>query len=156
MRRLYFKEALREILEKDDRYDPEAYLFLRQALDYTTNKLNRNRTGQHKHVSGQELLNGLRAHALEQFGPLAKIVLENWGIFSCEDIGEIVFNMVEVGILGRTDEDSKDDFRNGFDFVVAFELPYMPPSKQKAFLDSTEAPISVNPSASSTGNERCG
>jgi uncharacterized repeat protein (TIGR04138 family) len=145
---------LREILEKDDRYEPEAYLFLRQALDYTTSKLNRNRTGQHKHVSGQELLDGFRRHTLDQFGPLSKIVLENWGIFSCEDIGEIVFNMVDVGILGRTEEDNKDDFRNGYDFVDAFEWPFWPPSRQKAYLDSTSSAHPLDPWASSAGHEK--
>ena len=86
----------------------------------------------HRHVTGQELLTGLRHFALDQFGPMAKTVLDYWGIRRCEDFGELVFNMVDKGILGKTAEDSRADFRNGFDFDEAFVHPYRPetPARQ--------------------------
>ncbi len=109
------EKALRSILAKDPRYPIEAYIFVREALDHTM--AIRNKAG---HVRGQELLTGMRALAIEQFGPLTLPVFHNWGVRRTEDIGEIVFNMVEIGILGKTEEDSREDFVDGFDFEDAF------------------------------------
>jgi len=83
-----------------------------------------------RHVSGQELLEGLRRFALDQFGPMAKTVFDHWGVRRCEDFGEIVFNMVEKGILGKTDQDSREDFRGGFDFEEAFVKPFQPSARR--------------------------
>jgi uncharacterized repeat protein (TIGR04138 family) len=82
-----------------------------------------------RHVSGQELLAGIREFALAEFGPMAKTVLNSWGITRTEDFGEIVFNMVEIGLLGRTDKDSREDFANGYDFEEAFRKPFLPSGK---------------------------
>jgi uncharacterized repeat protein (TIGR04138 family) len=85
------------------------------------------------HVSGQELLSGIREFALRQFGPMALTVLEEWGVKRCEDFGEIVFNMIESGLLAKTAEDSRDDFKGGYDFMEAFREPFLPrPGKAKA------------------------
>jgi len=123
-----FIEAIEEIVQRDPRFHRDAYFFVREALDYTVKMLHKNPHGPpaHRHVTGQELLEGLRRYALEQFGPMSKMVLEEWGIKQCEDFGEIVFNMVEKGILGKTERDSRDDFKGGYDFDEAFVRPFQP------------------------------
>ena len=122
----HIEELLSTIIETDDRYTAEAYLFVRQALDYTVHKLNAPR-----HISGQELLDGIRVFALKEFGPITKRVLSEWGIHECVDFGHIVFNLVEGGLLGKTDEDSIEDFSKGYDFDTAFLKPYAPASPKK-------------------------
>ena len=107
--------SLEEIIRKDSRYKQEAYHFCLAALNYTVSKLDKPR-----HVKGRELLEGLKECAREQFGPMARTVLEHWGITSTEDFGHIVFNMVDAGILGKTDSDSIDDFKNGYNFKEVF------------------------------------
>lgn len=120
-------ELLKTILQHDPRYKAEAYAFVRGGLDYTVRRMETPR-----HVSGQELLGGIREYALEQFGPMSKTLLEEWGITRTEDIGEIVFNMVENGLLGKTDEDSREDFAGGYDFEQAFRHPFRPVSSHGA------------------------
>lgn len=114
-------DLLAPILEKDVRYKPEAYLFVREALDHTVRQLEKPR-----HVSGQELLSGIREHALSEYGPVAKRVLLEWGIHECIDFGHIVFNLVNEGLLGKTAEDSIEDFHGGYDFTEAFLHPFRP------------------------------
>jgi uncharacterized repeat protein (TIGR04138 family) len=97
MQEVSFEEALEIITIKDPRYPREAYLFVREALDHTQRTLARDRKDTIRHVSGQELLVGIRDYALAQFGPMAMMVLGEWGIHSCQDFGELVFNMVETG-----------------------------------------------------------
>jgi uncharacterized repeat protein (TIGR04138 family) len=126
MQKADFNEALDQILRADKRYDRDAYLFVREGLDFTLRRLKKATRGQPRHVRGQELLHGLREYALEQFGPLAKTVLEHWGVRRCEDFGEIVFNMVDKAILGKSDEDSREDFKGGYDFDEAFVAPFQP------------------------------
>jgi uncharacterized repeat protein (TIGR04138 family) len=126
MQQLDFQEAVDEILRVDRRYDTDAYQFVREGLDYTLKLLKKQGQGSTRHVRGQELLDGLRQFALDQFGPLSKTVLNYWGVHRGEDFGEIVFNLVEVGILGKTDEDSRDDFKGGYDFEAAFVKPFQP------------------------------
>jgi uncharacterized repeat protein (TIGR04138 family) len=92
-------------------------------------------------VRGQELLDGLRQFALDQFGPLAKTVLNYWGVQRGEDFGEIVFNLVEVGILGKTDEDSRADFKGGYDFDVAFVKPFQPSIKKSSPRDPASSDV---------------
>jgi len=108
--------ALLKVLEGDRRYDPESYSFVMASLDFTTKRL-----GRKGHVTGQELLDGIREYALEQFGPMSRTVLESWGIKSTNDFGEIVFNMINTGMLGKTEQDSKQDFKNRYDFKSAFD-----------------------------------
>jgi len=109
-------EMLDSILQRDRRYDREAYRFVSESLVYAVQK-----SGRIGHVSGRELCRGVRDHAIEQFGRLARTVLEGWGIRRSNDIGEIVFNMVEMGLLRKTDEDRREDFHNVFDFRKAFD-----------------------------------
>lgn len=115
------EELLLGILKRDPRYSIEAYAFVRAGLDFTVRRLEKPR-----HVSGQELLDGIREFALEEFGPMTQTVLNGWGILRTEDIGEIVFNMVESGLLGKTEKDDRADFANGYDFDEAFRKPFLP------------------------------
>ncbi|MEI6631528.1 MAG: Minf_1886 family protein [bacterium] len=112
-----FLTKLEEIIHRDSRYKPDAYEFIMQALLVTQKKLKRS-----GHVSGRELLEGIRELALEQYGPLARVVLEHWGIKTTQDLGEIVFNMIEEGLLGKTEEDSRNDFKDIYDFSKVFDL----------------------------------
>jgi uncharacterized repeat protein (TIGR04138 family) len=129
MQEVNFDEALEQILAKDLRYHRDVYLFLREALDYTQKFIGKENRGQFRHVTGQELLDGIRQFALQQFGPMAVTVFEEWGVRHSRDFGEIVFNMVEIGLLAKTENDTRDDFRNGYDFTDAFRKPYWPASK---------------------------
>ncbi len=129
MQELTFETTLALILAKDPRYQSEAYLFVKEALDYTQKLVVKPSRDEVRHVSGQELLEGIRAFALTQFGPMAPTVFEEWGIRRCEDFGEIVFNLVEIGLLGKTEKDSRADFQNGYDFDAAFRKPFRPEHK---------------------------
>ena|SRR5882757_3308715 len=123
-----FEEVIEQILAKDLRYRRDAYLFVRDALDYTQKAAIRERR-EGLHVTGQELLAGIRDYTLAQFGPMATTVLEEWGITRCEDFGEIVFNVVEAGLFSKTDTDSRNDFQGGYDFGDAFRKPFLPQGK---------------------------
>ena len=112
-------DFLEEITEKDPSYTKEAYVFVLDSLRMLIESLQEAR-----HVSGQELSEGCRHRALELYGPLALSVLDYWGINSTEDIGEIVFNLIKANQLTKTEQDSKKDFKNVFDFEEAFEKNY--------------------------------
>lgn len=116
-------ELMQTILHRDPRYTLEAYGFVRAGLDYTVRRLDNPR-----HVGGKELLDGIREFALSEFGPMTRTVLAGWGITRTEDVGEIVFNMVETGLLGKTEEDRREDFAGGYDFDEAFRKPFQPDS----------------------------
>ncbi len=141
MQKISYSEALAQIVHEDPRYDEQAYLFIREALDYTIGRLEKPSEGPGRHVSGVELLEGIRDFALEQFGPMAFRVLSHWGVLSSEDIGEMVFNLVGKGILGKTERDSRDDFAGGYDFTEAFCDPFRSKrlSKKQATIDSSRS-----------------
>lgn len=129
MHEISLDEVLEQMLVKDARYHRDAYFFVKDALDHTQKVVNKSAQGRLRHVSGQELLGGIREYALSQFGPMVLTVFEEWGIRSCEDFGEIVFNMVEHKLLAKTDQDSREDFKGGYDFEEVFRKPYLPQSK---------------------------
>ncbi|MBI3850243.1 MAG: hypothetical protein HY298_08140 [Verrucomicrobia bacterium] len=138
-----FEEVLEKIVAHDPRYHRDAYNFLREALAYTQKKSGKVTKDKIQHVTGQALLAGIREFALTEFGPMALTVFEEWGVRTCEDFGEIVFNMVESGLLAKTETDSRDDFKGGYDFKEAFHLPFLPTEKKVApKLDSRPARIS--------------
>ncbi len=130
MKNMKVVELINQIISKDNRYTLEAYLFVQEALTYTVNLLEKPRDSKGRHVSGQELLDGIRDFTLNEFGPLSKRVLNEFGIFECIDFGHIVFNLVDSGLLGKTDEDSIEDFSDGYDFDEAFRLPFLPRDRQ--------------------------
>jgi uncharacterized repeat protein (TIGR04138 family) len=129
MQEVNFDATLEIILANDSRFYRDAYLFVREALDFTQKQITKENRGQVRHVSGQELLDGIRQLALQQFGPMTATVFEEWGIKNCRDFGEIVFNMVEANLLAKTENDSRNDFQNGYDFDEAFRKPFWPESK---------------------------
>ena len=106
-----FYKKLEKIIKQDSRYKADAYEFVMQARWFTQKKLNRK-----DHVSGQELLEGIREFGLEQFGPMTKSVFQHWGVESTVDFGEIVFNMVESGLMSKTDNDTREEFKDVFNF----------------------------------------
>src|SRR3954470_22031318 len=126
MQKIGFAEALDSIVATDPRYQRDAYVFLRDALDYTTKQQKKTKGASVRHVAGPELLEGVRQYALKEFGPMVVTVLSYWGIKSCEDIGHMVFNLIGAGIFGKTEEDSIEDFKNVFDFNEAFVKPFEP------------------------------
>jgi uncharacterized repeat protein (TIGR04138 family) len=140
MQSLNFQEVLEQIILADPRYHREAYLFLREALDLTQKRIAAAARKEARHITGQELLVGLREYALGEYGPMAKTVLNEWGVRSCDDFGAIVFKMVDHGLLSKTETDSQADFTPGFDFDEAFCRPFRPtkplsvaaPSSRKA------------------------
>jgi uncharacterized repeat protein (TIGR04138 family) len=117
--RINFLKVVEEIVAKDPRYKVEAYDFVLKALNYTQSKLNRQ-----GHISGRELLQGIREYGLQCFGLMARTVFENWGVGKTEDFGNIVFNMVDAGLLTKTEKDSIEDFKDGYDFKEAFDKGY--------------------------------
>ncbi len=116
-----FAEGLEEVLREDRRYARDAYYLVMEALSFTCRDLDRE-----GHVSGRELLDGLRKYVLNEYGPMARTVLSEWGIECCEDVGHIVFNLVNHSLLRKTEEDSVEDFAGGYDFGEAFEAPFEP------------------------------
>ena len=121
-----FNEVIDVICTRDPRYLPDAYYFIREALDFAVRMHKKPAEGILRHVSATELLEGIRVYTLQEYGPMALTVLQSWGLTSTEDIGEVVFNLVESGKLGKTENDSKDDFAGGYDFVRAFSQPFRP------------------------------
>lgn len=126
MQKIGFAEALDSIVASDPRYQRDAYAFLRDALDFTTKQQKKVKGVSVRHVTGPELLDGVRQYALKEFGPLVMTVFDNWGIHSCEDIGNMVFNLIGAGVFGKTEEDSIEDFKNVYDFEESFMKPFAP------------------------------
>lgn len=112
-------DKLEQIADGSGRFDAKAFLFVLRGLEHARHRLKRE-----GHVSGQELAESIRQLAIAEFGPTAKIVLNGWGVETTEDIGRIVFAMIEGGLLSKTPEDSIDDFRDRFDFETEFVKNY--------------------------------
>lgn len=126
MQKIGFAEALDSIIATDPRFSRDAYVFLRDALDFTTKQQKKIKGTTVRHVAGPELLQGVRQYALKEFGPMVITVFSSWGINRCEDIGHMVFNLIDAGIFGKTDEDSMEDFKSVYDFQDAFVKPFAP------------------------------
>jgi len=135
MQDLDFTEIVDLICKDDSRYLKKAYFFVRQGLDRTVKDLKKkdpSRAQRSHHVTGPELLDGLRVHALDQYGPLAKTVLESWGVRRCTDFGEIVFNLIEHNVFSKTDTDRREDFAEIYDFEDAFVKPFRPAARRRS------------------------
>jgi len=126
MQKIGFADALDSVVTNDARYQRDGYVFLRDALDFTTKQQKKVKGVSVRHVTGPELLDGVRRYALKEFGPMVMTVFDSWGIRSCEDIGNMVFNLISAGVFGKTDEDSIEDFKNVYDFEEAFVRPFAP------------------------------
>jgi len=107
------------IRSRDGRYHADAYLLVIDAVEAVLLEFARAR-----HISGSELCRGLRTLATARFGPMAKEVLNFWGVRSTEDFGNIVFNLVDAGLLLKTEHDRIEDFIDVYDFGDAFERDY--------------------------------
>ncbi len=108
-------------------FPPEAFQFVREGLNHTVTMLHgidgnsEAAADESNHVDGQQLCLGLRDYAIEQYGKLALTVLRRWGVNGTADFGKIVFAMIDVGLMRKTDEDSMDDFVDVYEFGEAFE-----------------------------------
>ena len=130
----FYNIKLAEVVKRDPRYAYEAYEFVFQALHHAQKILGREppeEPGEAErpaevthHVSGPELLEGVRSLALQEFGLMARTVFRLWGIDRTDDFGEIVFNLIEAELMSRTNEDNRADFRNVFDLDQALVRDY--------------------------------
>lgn len=123
-----FAEAVVQAMAADPRYQPGAYEFVREALHVAAKQFREG--SEDSHVTGQELLEGVRIHALNEFGPMALFILHQWGIQNGEDVGNIVYNLINTEYFGKNEGDSLDDFKGGYDFHDAFYKPFLPTSAQ--------------------------
>ncbi len=126
MQKLDFAAAVDLILQDNPKFDREGYFFLKDVLEFTVGQAKKNRERRGGHVTGQQLLEGVRVYALNQFGPMVVTVFEYWGITRCEDFGEIVYELIRVGLFGKSEQDSIDDFKGLYTFHEAFVLPFRP------------------------------
>jgi uncharacterized repeat protein (TIGR04138 family) len=113
--------------KKHETYHPQAYQFVFAALRHTQENLGRDsRSEESGHISGPELLDGVRDLGLRHFGMLAGSVFRSWGIMGTEDFGHIVFKLIESGEMRKTDDDQLVDFIEVFDFDKSFREDYTP------------------------------
>jgi len=114
---------LNNILEKitstDTRYKVDAYFFVLEALNHTVASLPKPR-----HLAAGELLEGIRKYAIDQYGPMSLTVIEDWGVRNTDDFGKIVFKLIEVGLLSKTEDDKLEDFKDVYSFQEAFKSDY--------------------------------
>ena len=117
------EQKFRRLLEKHNEYDPEAYNFIYEVLDYTKNEKAKEGT---IHVTAHELLKGFLFYTIEQFGCLAQTVLNEWGVKTTNDIGEIVYNLIEYDLMGKQPSDRKEEFNNFYNLKEVFNLKPIP------------------------------
>ena len=119
-----YQARLADLVRRDPRYTYEAYEFVFAALTHTQKLLGRlpgknDAADAQYHVTGRELVAGIRDLALREFGFMARTVFHMWGLRGTADFGEIVFNLIDAGLMSRTSEDSRSDFHDLFDFDEA-------------------------------------
>ena len=126
------EEVIRACVAKDSRYRPQAYHAVRLGLDQAQRAVHgeprkgARASGKSRHVSGPQMLEGFRQHCLDAYGPMAYPLLANWGVRRTADVGNIVFNLIEGGFFGKSDDDRPEDFANVYDFKEAFARPFQP------------------------------
>jgi uncharacterized repeat protein (TIGR04138 family) len=117
---LAFREGVMDQIRlREQRFDEQAYLFVLAALEYAQARLSARR-----HITGAELAHACRELALQRYGVCSRIVLEHWGLRATRDIGDIVFTLVDLGLLISQPQDSRDDFTDVFAFDQVFEREY--------------------------------
>lgn len=126
-----FEQSVLSILQREKRYEPHAYFFLKDALDFTLKRAAGEKERETQHVTGPELLSGFRDHALEQFGPMASTLMDEWGVRKCGDVGEMVFQLIQEQVLGKQETDRQEDFAEVFDFQEALASPFLPSGKKR-------------------------
>lgn len=131
MQKIGFDDSIDLITKRDPRYHRDAYYFLREALDHTVKSLGKKESLEPaRHVRGPELLNGFRELALENYGPMAPTVLNEWGITKTGNVGDMVFNLIAEGTFAQSNDDCPEDFVDVFDFEEAFTTPFLPANKR--------------------------
>lgn len=144
MNHVTFEEAVEIAVEMKPFYPIDAYYMVREALDRTvalkktTTEISESSSDPNsedtqeidRHVSGPELLEGFRQCVTEIFGPMAQTVLSEWGITKTNDVGKMVYHLIETGAFGKKDEDNIEDFYDVYDFDATFHQPFLPPSKR--------------------------
>ncbi|HBM17087.1 MAG TPA: hypothetical protein DD381_12195 [Lentisphaeria bacterium] len=120
-----FYNTVKKITLKDARYAPDAYEFVNDAVIFTV-KLFEQQKGKARHVTGMELLVGIKEYAIKKFGPMSLEIFQEWGIREPISIGNIVFNMIEYNLLSKTDKDSLDDFNVNYNFEEELRRPFIP------------------------------
>ncbi len=129
------------LVQRDKRYTVDAYLFVLESLTFAQETLGmgdesgdaereaagesesrskKRRKRAEQHLTGQQLCEAARRYALDQYGYLAQMVLGNWGVSSTRDLGEIVFNMIDIGQMRKTRKDRREDFHDVYDFDDVF------------------------------------
>lgn len=119
--------SLAEVVESVGLYPLEAFHFVQQGLAFSVDRIHGRDVPvkpEERHISGQQLCEGLRDFALSKWGLLARTVLRRWQITSTLDFGKIVFALIDAGHMQKTDRDTLDDFRNVYDFKSSFEAGY--------------------------------
>lgn len=122
-----FEAAVDAIMSKHPEYAPDAYHFMRTALDSASRRFNK--TDANPHLTAEELYLGFCAALLEEYGPLAKAVTEHWGILTSSDVGAIVYNLIEVGVFGRQESDTQAQFDNLRSLDDLLNEPFLPATK---------------------------
>jgi uncharacterized repeat protein (TIGR04138 family) len=124
---LEFEEGVDLLIHRGVPYHREGYFFLEAVLDFTLKQAQKRRkTTATSHVTTEELLEGFRKKALKEFGPMAKTLLSYWGIQGCSDIGKMIFQLIEVGVLAKSQQDEIASFEGCFSFEEAFVNPFLP------------------------------
>ncbi len=144
MQAMQFEQSVVSILKRDKRFDPHAYFFLKDALDFTLKRIADSNNGQARHVTGPELLAGFRDCALEQFGPMASTLMSEWSVRKCQDVGDMVFHLIEEQVFGKQDTDKKEDFSEVFDFESSLITPFLPKSRTANPRDTTRGKSAVS------------
>jgi uncharacterized repeat protein (TIGR04138 family) len=134
-----FQHPLAVVLQQDPRYKLEAYDFVRDALGFAQDSLQMGQEAEsdwseddpleagervERHLTGQQLCEAIRRYALEEFGFMAKAVLNSWGITETSDFGEIVYNLINVGLMKKSEQDRREDFDDVYDFDEAFRRQF--------------------------------
>jgi len=127
----HFEEAVNEIAKSDSRYNTAAYVHLKDGLDFTINRIKENEKGTTRHVDALELLEGIRDYSIEEYGPMAATLLTEWGINTCDDIGEMVYQLIDCGMFGKQESDTREAFANPFNLISSLEEPFIPKKPKK-------------------------
>jgi len=128
-------DPLFQLLRDDPRYTIDAYQFVRDALSYAHDELGWGQEQQadadddeeqraERHLSGQQLCEAIRQYAVMQYGLMAKVVLNSWGIYKTDDFGEIVYNLIDIELMKKSPEDQREHFHDAYDFDDAFDKKF--------------------------------
>ena len=130
MQKTDFHDAVEQVITNDSRYSGDSYYYLQEVLLKAVEIQRKETSGENKHVTGGALLEVFRDRALNQFGPMPMMVLQEWGLSKSEDVGNMVFNLIESGAFGKSEHDKREDFMNGYKFHDVFVVPFLPENKK--------------------------